>query len=174
MIAEAEYVLNRFASVVDSVAADYGAELRRIDRMNSRVYENSTTVDMSEPIRDRKSELKKAVFVGVAVTGESTEPVGTEYDVQFERPVEVRVEGLHHSEWGQIDPDGDEGVPFGVLVDRLKTAVLDDRTYPDVTDNPDITHHTLSIRNDAPQMDRYSDFYRWDFDIVSEGYKRLP
>lgn len=180
MIDELEYVLDRFSRVVDSVAADYSLEddspvqLRRVDRMNSRVFDDSDPVDMSTPLSSRTAELKRSALVGVAFADQEATPTGTGYNHEFERVIEVRVEGLSHHEWGHIDPDGDHGVPFGELVRRLRKAVLGDRQFPDATDDPDTQYHSLTVTNDAPQSHRYADYYRYDFDVVPDGYRKLP
>ncbi|UIP00336.1 hypothetical protein Hbl1158_02905 [Halobaculum sp. CBA1158] len=175
MSAEVDWVLAQFASVVDSVAADYSitnqdgstdpVTLKRIDRDDSEILEGD--------MRDRTAELQRGCYVGATDAAAGREPIGFEYDSRVEPVVGVRVEGLHHDEWGHVDPDGTDGVPFEVLVRRLRRAVQAERHYPDVS-KPDTSFTTLFVENEAPQSDQYADYYRTDFDVRFRGYEELP
>jgi len=175
MTAEVDFLLAQFASVVDSVAADYSitnqdgttdpVSLDRIDRDDSKILEGN--------IRDRAAELQQGCYVGVTLADRSTEPAGTTYENRIETIVGVRVEGLHHDEYGHVDSDGTDGVPFDELVGRLRRAALADRCYPDVG-RANTTYQTLFIQNEAPDLAAYSDYYRYDFEIRFKGYEDLP
>lgn len=160
MTAEVDWVLNQFGSVVGSITAP----LKRVNRDESEILEDD--------IRERKGELQDANFVGATFANRSTDAIGTEYDHAVEAVVGVRVEGLHHSEWGHIDPDGVEGIDFDELVRRLRDALLAERTFPNVG-SPDGTYTDLQITNEAPQSSDYRDYYRHDFDVVFNGFEDL-
>ena len=90
--------------------------------------------------------------------------------------VGIRIEGLHHSEWGHVDPDGVEGIPFdadGGLVDKIQRALLAQRTYP-AAGGTAVTYTDLRVTNEAPQSSNYSDYFRTDFDVVFNGFEDLP
>ena len=162
-----EWVLDQLQPVVDAQPADH--PLKRVDRDASQVLEGD--------IRERTGELKTANFVGAAHVDHEEEAEGPEYNLRVEDVVGVRIEGLHHSEWGHVDPDGAKGAAFdgeGGLVQQLKSALYEARTFPDAGRLAvDYTH--LELTNHAPQSHLWSDYFRYDFDVVlAEGYEDLP
>jgi hypothetical protein len=171
MTAEVDWVLDQLASVVNDQPADH--PLRRVDRDHSRVYESSQTVDMTTPIRKRKEQLQQANYVGATHADRSPDPIGTEYDHRIETVVGIRLEGAHHSEWGHIDPDGNEGVAFDTLTRQVRRTLLAAREFPDPS-APHTQYHSLFVRNTDYQLSDYSDFYRWSADVVLAGYEQLP
>jgi len=163
MSAEVDWVLDQLQSVVDTSAAP----LKRVNRDESRILEGD--------IKSRKGELKTANFVGATLADVANQPIGTEYDHDREAVVGVRIEGMsgRDGEWGHIDPDGNEGVPFATLVQDIRSALLSTRTFPDAgRDN--VSYTDLQITNEAPQSSNYSDYYRHDFDVVFNGFEELP
>lgn len=171
MTAEVDWVLDQLASVVDSQPADH--PLKRVDRDNSQVYEGSGSVDMTTPLRERTEELKQANYVAARHADRSTEAIGTEYDHDIETVVSIRTEGLHHSEWGHIDPDSSDGVPWNGLILNIRRTLLAAREFPDPSAS-NTQYHSLFVRNEDPQSSEYSDFYRWEADVVLKGYETLP
>ncbi|PSP80168.1 hypothetical protein BRC81_02970 [Halobacteriales archaeon QS_1_68_20] len=175
---EVEWVLDQLGSVVDSVATDYtlqngdSVELKRVDRDESRVYEGSQTLDMSTPIRDREGELQDAAYVGARLADVASDPVGTEYDHAREAVVGLRLEGLHHGKYGHVDPDGDEGVPWEELKQRVRNALLAQRTWPNAG-RTDVSYTDLRLTNEAPQSAQYGDYYRWDVDVLFNGFEDI-
>lgn len=139
--------------------------LKRVNRDNSDILEGD--------IRTRKADLQDGLFVGATLASVSTEPLGTEFDQRVEAVVGVRIEGLHHGEWGHVDPGGTNGIPFGELVDDVTTTLYQERQFPDVG-RPDTDYHTLRLENHAPQSAQYRDYYRYDFDVRFVGYETLP
>ncbi|GGO01815.1 hypothetical protein [Haloarcula pellucida] len=176
---EVDWVLDQLASVVSSVATDYTLEngddvvIKRVDRDDSRIYEGSQAVDMTTPIRSRSGELQSGVFVSAGSADVSQSPIGTEFDLDVERVVSLRAEGLHHSEWGHVDPDGTNGVPFGELQDRIRSALYGARTYPDAGRTGTSYTHLL-LTNEADLSSEYADFYDWRVDVAFDGFEELP
>lgn len=171
---DVEWVLDQFGSVVASVDTDYGVTLRRVDRDNSRIYDGSNPLDMEAPIHTRKGKLEQGCYIGARSTTVSETPIGTEFNLDVERVVGVRIEGLHHGEYGHVDPDGGNGIPFHVLKRRLKQALYDKREWPAADDpaaNVAFTHLSLANEND-PSSD-WKDFYRVDVDVVFDGFEFL-
>lgn len=174
MTAEVDWVLEQFADVVDAQPEDH--PLFRVDRDDSLVYDTGENLDMQSPIRERAGELKQANFVGVSHADTSTSPIGTEFDLEVERIVSVRVEGLHHSEWGHVDPDGQDGVVFGDdtgVVADLQAALQTEREWPAVP-RSDATYTHLLLQDYGSRLDEYSDYYRYDWDVVFSGHEELP
>jgi hypothetical protein len=161
---EVDWTLSQLGSVVGSLTTP----LKRIDRDESTILDGD--------IRSRTAELEKANYVGASLVDVSSSPIGTEYDHSREAVVGVRIEGLHHSQFGHVDPSGSDGIPFGDedgLVDRLRDALLVERTYPDAG-STDVTYTDLQVVNEAPQSNTYGDYYRHDFDVLFTGYETLP
>lgn len=130
-------------------------------------------VENEDDVRKRAGELTNHNIVSIASVDESTEPIGTEYDHDIEHVAGVRVEGVHHSEWGFIDGDGGEGAPWSSLVRLIRRAILRVRTYPD-TGTPNVSYTHLQLANTADQSDDWADYYRWDTDVLFDGFERLP
>ncbi|MFA1612053.1 hypothetical protein [Halobellus rubicundus] len=164
---QVDWTLEHLASVAD--AQPDAHPLVRVDRDDAEVFGAGDTVDMSAPIRDRKAALKKANYVGATLASSERSPIGTEYDYRVDDVVRVRVEGLHHSEWGHIDPTGGKGVLFSDLVNTIQNAIDSQAAFPQVA-VPDTQYTHLLITNDDPQSAEYADFYRYSFDIEFSGY----
>lgn len=173
MSREVDWVLDQFGDVVDTVASDYGVDLIRVNRDDSRIYDGGGSIDFSSSKRSATGELKRGVFVGAASADVASSPLGVEYDARTETTVNVRVEGLHHSEWGHVDPDGVDGVPFDELVRRLRNALLAERSYPSI-DGGNTAYHTLFIDQFSSFSHQYADYYRSDFSPRFVGHTDLP
>jgi hypothetical protein len=146
--------------------------LERIDRDNSELLDGG--------VRSHSEDLQADNYVGATLADASREPLGTGYDHRVEVVVGVRVEGLHHTGYGNIDPDASlppatagDPVPWSELVDEIRTAILRDRTFPD-TSRSDIGYKDLFITNDTPAASDYGDYYRRDFDVAFRGFEELP
>ncbi|MEA5387123.1 hypothetical protein VB779_08680 [Haloarculaceae archaeon H-GB11] len=160
MSSEVEWVLDELSSVVAAVSEP----LVRVNRDTSELLEDSA--------RSMTGDLTDANFVGATLADVSSTPIGTEYDHRREAVVGVRIEGLHHSEWGHIDPDGVEGIAFDSLVNQIRDALLAQRTFPDAG-GTDVSYTDLRIENEAPQSANYSDYFRHDLDVRFVGYENL-
>lgn len=182
--ASVEWVLDQVGSVVSSVANDYQRDtpdgtpdvvVRRVDRDNSRLYDGSGPLDMESPIHERSSELKEGVYIGASRAETAESPTGSEYDLQKETVVGVRLEGLTAvgEEWGHVDPDGAVGVPWDVFERRVKQAIYAGREYPD-TEEPNVGFTHLLLSNESNQSSSWADYYRTDFDVVFKGFEDLP
>ncbi|WP_135852611.1 hypothetical protein [Halorussus salinus] len=161
---EVDWTLTQLGSVVGAITTP----LQRIDRDESEFFDDG--------IRSRTAELRKTNAVGASLADVTNDPVGTEYDHAREAVVGVRIEGLHESEFGYIDPGGSDGIPFsggGGLVDRIRDALLVNRTYPDAG-GTGVTYTGLRLVNESNQSSNYQDYFRHDFDIVFNGYEELP
>jgi len=175
---EVDWVLDQLASAVTSVGNDYTLSngdsvlLKRVDRDDSQVYDTDQSVSMETPVRDRTGELQTAAFVGATLVERAPEAIGTEYDHALETVVGLRLEGLHQSEYGHIDPDGADGVPWEELKTRVRRAILSGRTHPSVG-RADTDYHSLFLSNDSDSSSDYSEYYRWDCDVVFHGYEDL-
>jgi hypothetical protein len=176
---EVEWVLDQLTTAVNAIQNNYTLSdgdpvtVKRVDRDESRLYTGSDSVDMSTPIRSRTGELKTGVFVGASLVDRSPTAVGTEYDHELETVVGLRVEGLHYAEWGHVDPDGDAGVPFNVLISEVRDALLKQRTYP-AAGGSGVSYTDLQLQNEADTSSNWKDFYRHSVDVVFNGFETLP
>lgn len=182
---EVEWVLDRLGAVVDDVADEYTlsdeqdndpVRVRRMDRDNSRIYDGDDPIDMSTPLHKRKGKLERGCYVGVQSVDVSQSPIGTEYDLDIERVVGLRLEGLVESKYGHVDPDGEDGIPWrngeDGLVDRVREALYDERTWPDAGGSGvSFTH--LILTNEADTSSNWKDSYRWDADCILSGFESL-
>jgi hypothetical protein len=127
---ETEWVLSEIKS--NWSAGAYGdIPLERVDREDSEQLDGN--------IRDHEGELQTDNFVGAALASRPRDPIGSGFDYSVEAVVTVRVEGLHHTEFGYIDataslPPTNAGdpVPFNDLVDEIQDTVQTTRTFPSV------------------------------------------
>lgn len=139
--------------------------LERIDRDNSDFLERS--------LSSKTADLQDSNYVGATLASRDTSPIGTEYDHDIEAVVGVRIEGLDAADYGHIDPEGADGVVWRDLIRRLLRTILTERVCPDV-DRQQTAYTDLRVANQAPQSDDYDDYYRYDFDILFNGYEELP
>lgn len=175
-VPEAEWVLETIAT--SWPAGDWtDVPLRRVNRDDSR------NIDLTDDPRRLTDDLKRSNYVDASYADRAGTPVGTEYDHDLETAIGVRIVGLHVSQYGYVDPDGEWppapvdgenwGVPFDPLVRAVRQAILSNRTHPDV-EAPDTDYHTVTITNEAPQWSNYADYYAHSFDVVFRGYEELP
>lgn len=156
--------------VLDAIDSNYGealedVPLKRVDRDNSDILEDD--------VHTRTGKLEETNFVGARFADRSPTPIGTEYDHRIEAVVGVRIEGMHHSEYGHIDPDGVEGVDWDELVRKIRRAILTERKFPDVG-RSDTGYTYLSLANEVDTSSEYADYYRYDMDILFFGFEELP
>lgn len=148
--------------------------LERIDRDNSD--------QLDDNIRSHTADLQADNYVGASFSGRTQSPLGTEYDHDLSLVVNVRIEGLHTSEHGYVDPDASlppatagDPVPFSGpngLVGEIRDTILVERTFPDVgVADFDLTH--LTIESEVPDAVSFGDYYRHDFDVRFDGYESL-
>jgi hypothetical protein len=162
MTAELDWVLAQLKDVADSQPYDH--ELRRINRDESRILDKG--------VRSIQGELQKANYVGATHVSTTEEPMGSEYNLQREVVIGVRVTGLTSSKHGHVDPSGTDGVPFSDLVTECKDAILEERAFPDAgSSDTEYTH--LEFTNEANTSHQWADFYRWDADVVLDGERYL-
>lgn len=133
-------------------------------------------------IRKSTHELQANNFVEAAYVDRNTSAIGTEYDLDVETVVNVRVSGLHHTEYGYINPSNNlppntagDPVPFNDddgLVGAIKDTLNAERTFPDVTSRADETD--LVINNaPGPLSYEYGDYYLYEFEVGINGYEDL-
>jgi len=170
MRAEVEWTLEALDTVVSMQPSDHS--LRRVDRDRARVYESGQPFDMTTPMRERVEDLQRANFVGVASESRDNEPLGQDYNLDTDAVLSVRIEGLHHSEYGHVDSDGVDGVVFDSLYHVVRGALLDHRTYPQDSAFRD-AKLDLRVQNEDFQLKDYADFFRADFDLVFRGFEQL-
>ncbi|QLK25412.1 hypothetical protein HYG81_15160 [Natrinema zhouii] len=181
MTTEVNWILEQLGGAVDSIASNYTdrngnqVTLKRVNRDDSSVYEGSESLDLNEPMHKRKDDLETGVFVGATLADRATVPAGTEYDHDIESVVSLRLEGMTSQGGlhGHVDPDGTNGVPWELAVRQIRMALLGSRSYPDAS-VPNTSYHTLLVTNEDPQSAEYRDFYRWEADVVFQGYEDLP
>lgn len=183
---EVEWTLERLATVATNVANNYtlsserggdDVELKRVDRDAAQVYDSDETIDMADPLPERKGALESGAYVGARTAAGSEDPVGTEYDLDVERVVGLRIEGMRAGKHGHVDPTGADGVPWrngtDGLVDRVRSALYDQRAWPDAGgSNVAFTH--LELANPSDVSANWRDYYRWDVDVVFHGFETLP
>lgn len=157
---EVEFVLEQLGSVVGSTTTP----LRRVNRDDSRILE--------QDVRSIQGELQDANYVGVSYASRSTSPVGAEYDHEVETTVNVRVTGLHCSEYGWVDSSGQEGIAFEELVSRTQEALLAERTWP-AAGSESVSYTHLEIADYNPGMSAYADYYQYDYDVTFHGFEEL-
>jgi hypothetical protein len=162
---EGEWVLDRIETVdVSDFTLETGdaVTLTAVDRDESELLEG-------QDITTRKADLQDAVYAGAGTADRSRDVIGTEADYDTEVVIGVRIEGMTEREYGHVDPDGVNGIPFGVLVDRIQNAIDSQLSFPDIP-NSDHTKHAL-IQNEAPQPFDWADYYRYDFDVVVSKFE---
>jgi hypothetical protein len=166
--------------VLDTIKDNWSAgsysdiPLERVDGDNNQ--------QLDADIRKTTQELKADNYVEAAYVGKTAEPIGTEYDLDIDAVVRVRVAGLHYLEHGYINPDNSlppstagDPVPFNDvdgLVGAIKDALYTDRTFPSVASDWD--EKSLIINNEpGPLSYEYGDYYRYEFDVLVDGFEDI-
>ena len=145
---------------VDLAAGD--VPVRRVDRTESAIYDQPS-------LRSRRGDLQASCFVGAALEERPTSPAGTT-EYRSEAIVTVRIEALHASEWGFIDPTGEDGIAFEELYEPVRETLRDARAYPDV-DRTATAYQTAILENETDRSSDYRDFYDYRFDLRFRGYE---
>lgn len=172
------WVLERLQPVASALKNEYTqldgspVQLKRVDRDNAQIYDTDQRLNMDSPPASRTGQLEAGLFVGAASAAGQETPLGTEYDLDVERVVSLRLEGLDSAQYGHVDPSGDAGVPFSEVIRRVRAALYAGRKRPQ-PETPNISFRHLELANPAPQSDNYRDYYRYDVDVVFSGYERL-
>lgn len=170
MTTEVEWVLD---TIKTHWNGEYPDDLIRVNRDNSEIideYSGSTVDaeigdDVGGPPHTRLGDLSDGNFVGASSDPlTSFSPIGFGYDHEVEAGVGVRVEGLHHDEWGHTSSQAE----FANLVNSIQRALLSQRSYPFGN------YHSLFIRESDSQSANHKDYYRQDFDVWFVGYDELP
>ncbi|WP_135363446.1 hypothetical protein [Halosimplex halophilum] len=168
-----EWVLDELGAVVD--AQPDAHPLWRVDRDNSLIYDGGGTFDMSAAMEDKTDDFKRANFVGARFADRAGEYTGTEPDLDLDEVVGVRVEG-YSGGYGHVDPTGQDGVVFqgrdDALVEQIQATLYDALQWPGAgRTNVAFTHLTLT--NESPAMAEWSEYHRYDFDVVFDGFEEL-
>jgi hypothetical protein len=163
---EVQWALEQLGSVVGAITAP----LKRVNRDESRILEDD--------VRSRTAELREANIVGVTLAERDETAIGVEYDLRVEVIIDIRVEGLHYSEYGHVDDSGTKGIPWTTasqqgLTDRVQAAILQSRTFPDAGNNS-ITYTSIRPTQSIELSSNYADAYRRDLEFRLEGYEKLP
>ena len=146
--------------------------LKFVDRDDAQVYGGDEPVEMSEPLPEREGELQSGAYLGASLANGSETPIGTEFDLDIEHVVGLRLEGLHESKYGHIDPSGANGIPFHELKQRVRSALYDQRKWPDAGD-PNVSFTHLQLANEATASSDWRDYFRYDVDVVFDGFETL-
>lgn len=182
---EVQYVLDELGTVVDDVATEYTithpsgstspVQTKRVDRDNALLYDGGGTFDMEQSITEMEDDLKKGNYVGARFADRDSSYIGTTPNLDTESVVGVRIIGYSGS-YGHVDPLGENGVPFqgtdDALVERCMEALREGLKFPDAgRTNVAFTH--LTITNESPVMAAWQEYYRYDFDIVFDGFEEI-
>jgi len=169
-----KWVLDELGAVVSAQPSDH--PLNRVDRDNTLLYDGGGSFDMSGSVRSRTGELQRANFVGATYADRGESYIGSEANLDLDETVGLRIEGLHHSEHGHIDPLGNDGVVFHgtdtSLVQQIIDQLHDGLAFPDAG-RTDVSFTHLALANHAPQSDQWADAYRYDVDILFDGFEEL-
>ena len=130
---------------------------------------------MSAAMEDKQDDFTRANFVGARYASPTEEYTGTNPTLDAEHVVGIRVEGYSGS-YGHVDPLGQDGVVFNgtddSLVQQIKDALRDQLKYPDAGRTP-VSYTHLTITNQSPAMADWQDYYRFDADVVFDGFETL-
>jgi hypothetical protein len=143
--------------------------IRRIDRDEPEVLETGQ--------RQRSIDLEDAVAISAGLAGKSREPLGTEFNYDIQTEIDLRIEAVHESEFGAISGINE----FTGLTDRVKRALNEARTFPDVDPAPApdvgqigrVAYLDLRIVDETVQSGGRADYYRSNLTVQLRGRKQL-
>lgn len=97
----------------------------------------------------------------------TTTAIGTGYDHRVTDAVNCRIEGAHTDQWGTIA----DASAFQTIIDEAERVILTERTsFPTVNG---IDYHSVILRNGTNLSADEKDYFRYDVDVVFEGYEDL-
>lgn len=164
---EVQYLLDSISDNYAGVTDIADVPLERIDRNNF--------INLDQGDRHRMSEqLDRTNLVGAGIGSLTPTPVGTDYNHNTDIVVGLRLEGAHHTEHGHIDPDGNNGVAWDTLKDKVHDAIMEDRLQPSVSNRPNRDYRHILELNVVDRSSEYLDYYRFDADYVFVAYETLP
>ena len=167
-----QWVLDELGAVVEDQPSDH--PLKRVDRDTARVYDGGGTFDMSAAMKKKSDDFRRGNYVGVSYADRSPGYIGTGPDLDVEEVVGIRIEGASMG-YAHIDPTGQDGAMFygeGSLVDQIRSTLYDNLQFPDAGRTPVAFTH-LTITNESPVMSRWQEYFRYDFDVVFDGFEEL-
>lgn len=154
--------------------------LERIDRTNSLNLDKAGKVPaMSRPPHRRSEQLEAMNYVGAADVETSRTFAGPDPNYEIDRVVGLRLEGLHVSAGGAIDPFAGtadaETVPWPTtqwtdLKDAITSALTSEIKFPDAG-RTGTGYKDLTLVNEADTSRNYGDAYRLDVDVQFMGFE---
>lgn len=154
--------------------------LERIDR------DNADNIDNPSGWVHTHSESPQAMnYVGAATGPWTDRPISSDYDVESTRIVSLKLEGMHVSEFGAIDPNAGTAdavsvshptTDWSTLKDNVRVALYqdDNRKTPGVQDRPNVGFKDLFIDQWDDQSRNYADGYVLFAEIRFVGFEELP
>ena len=169
---EVQWVLDTLQPIVEDTALTWGSTSETVDGTVPvrRVNRDESTIYDLEAVRSRKADLQASNLIGVSLQERPSQPAGTD-EHRAEAIVGVRVEGLHYSKFGHIDPEGVDGVAFETLTTAVRQTLSDAGQYPDV-DRGNTGYQTALVENDTDRSSNYRDFYDYRLDVRFRGFER--
>lgn len=161
---EVDFILTAIDDNYGSPLAD--VPLQRIDR------DNAENIDTGERLMAETDYT--ANFVGAKLASKEFSAVGTEYDARIETVVNVRLSGTHHSEHGEVDPDGVNGAVWYTMKNNVRRAILTEREFPTVPNRPNMDYCWIDQRNEQDLSSEFKDKFRWTADYVLVGFETNP
>lgn len=171
---EVDFVLSAIKDDWQGTETDIAfVPLERIDR------DNTENIDSGE--RVQSEDLEELNIVSARSASRDDQPMGTEYDLKTERVVGVKVEGMHVSEYGAIDPDNSSSVTWNTtnwddLTTNIRRSILNqsNREYPAVSNRTNAAFKDLRVENYDDQSSNFGDYYLVAFDVRFTGFETLP
>ncbi|WP_435346028.1 hypothetical protein [Haloarchaeobius sp. HRN-SO-5] len=169
--------------VLDTIAENWNSDTyspRLVDRDDSQEFAITTTgtavvgdatVGQTDAGHELLGDLTTANYVGVSSADRTTEVSGWEYDEDVDAVVPIRIEG-YSGGWGHVDDHAD----FRALTREVERTLKVERQWP-IRPDPDRDgeyYHRLEFRNQVDQSSNWSDYCRYDADIVLFGHIDLP
>lgn len=161
---EVDFILSAIDSNYGSALAD--VPLQRIDR------DNAENIDTDTRLMADKDYT--ANFVGARLATKDFSAIGTEYDAEIQAVVNVRLSGTHHTQHGQVDPDGANGAVWRTMKNNVRRAILTEREFPSVSNRPNVTYTWIDQRNEQDLSSEFKDKFRWTADYVFVGFEDNP
>lgn len=140
--------------------------LQRVDRDNAR------NIDTGNRVKSESHSVSNYVSARTATSERSA--IGTEYDHELQSVVNIRITGAPSIEGGHIDPEGANGVIWRHLKRSIRRAILEEREFPSVPNQPNTTYTWVDERNISDLSGNFADEYRWEADYAFIGYESLP
>jgi len=167
-VPEVQWVLDAIADHWTGSESDIAnVPLERIDR------DNAYNIDLDKHVN--KEDPPRTNLVGASSETLDSSPIGTEYDLEIQAVVNVRLQGATARKHGEVDrTETNANHRWQYLKENVRRTIMSQRINPQVADRANRNYLHVEWNNVQDLSRDFGDFYRWEGDVLFFGFDTLP